>query len=970
MIVGTRKEVSSSSPTHKRVLASLEKTPPDPSKMSAPTTTKASPATAPRHHAAPTNGTLVKSSFTTPRKGTSGTSESPKSDTQEKKKKVTIAKYVEFEGDGDYENAEGDHEGHEEGYEGDQEAYEDEEGDDEAWEGHEQYSDEDYESEESEGWNVFDPWFLWNDLDGSRMAANFKRFHALNRDMAPERLRKKINPCPYDVPYVIKKEASCPMLFEDFLELPDNIREKIWEYALPQESRVLVIYQHSGAYVKCAGPDVFATQGFGGRRPVLLRVNHEAREIAKRFYKLAFGAVDGKPKYFNFALDALHLWGVDHDFVDRMPFIKDDLGKVQKLAIHGAGLLGDEDQYARLQHLTSLKILLIEKPSDRVDIMVRDDFHNKFNHATKQLFAELSIRRAQATTSSSTELENENHDYDMQIEGVETGWATSATISEHTLEAATSGGIVDEMPDVETLIDHQAIADMSTDVDMLIDEAMTDISSADAFPVTPASLFKELITTELVIDFRTFMYTCTKTKKIVEGTGVSMADGQGGQSGLPDNINMGLDNDSDTMIAVPQTPEKAGTDGKPGAAAFANNKADGSSDILILDNQSSTPADSAIVLDDSEKAAFGVQKANSKKMERLVDFGLFVVVWEKAEDILEIAIMPSRWPKRVNKTKKFWKWNFAKRRADDIWGTGVYSNQVPHDYGHQFQPANEVPALPPSPRSAAARVEATKGLRARRLKEATENPHLCCACADRVNQAPNNNEPPVGPLQGSDGDYLAVGHLAPIEVKTAVNSINFNAANPNPTQYISPYTIPRTTNAYKTFSSTANNAATFPHRPASYQSPYALLASGHYTHTAPDPTRYVSPYGNPTAGITGGSFGVIRLGNAGRSGSMGGSSNGGNRGPIAGPIPTPRYTAKTANNTGGGKAYYVNFYSTAESGDRGEVAVTASSSTPHGAPDRTGLGGFANDGPGSARGSAHHDASALSDGDTTDDEIS
>lgn len=348
----------------------------------------------------------------------------------------------------------------------------------------------------------------------------------------------------------------------------------------------------------------------------------------------------------------------------------------------------------------------------------------------------------------------------------------------------------------------------------------------------------------------------------------------------------------------------------------------------------------------------------------------------------------------------------AKRRADDIWGTGVYSNQVPNYYGPQPSFTFEDPAPPLSPRAAAARAiaELNNPLAVRRLQEVA-NSSLCCTCSSRAPEASNNRTSPVGPLQGSDGDYLPVGHLAPAEVKTAVNAIIANAINPS--QYTSPYkspdttqniapqhaehlgggasrrTAPRTTqssafvggingntsrrmSSFTEFGFVATDHRGFPQPPAPYISPYASVASavsGTYTHDGPDPIRYVSPYGPPSASGAGGSFGVIRFGNHGGSGSAGDSSNGGNKGPIAGPIPTPRYTQKAMGNTGGGTAYYVS-HSAGEAGrDRGGLAPRASSNAPR--------GGFRQGGTGSGQGSIGRGSSLVPvDDDTdTDEEI-
>ena len=160
-----------------------------------------------------------------------------------------------------------------------------------------------------------------------------------------------------------------------------------------------------------------------------------------------------------------------------------------------------------------------------------------------------------------------------------------------------------------------------------------------------------------------------------------------------------------------------------------------------------------------------------------------------------------------------------------------------------------------------------------------------------------------------------------------------------------------------------NNQRGFSQPPAPYISPYASVASvvsGTYNLDGPDPIRYVSPYGPPYASGTGGSFGVIRLGNHGRSGSAGGSSNGDNRGPVAGLIPTPRYTPKAMGNTGGGTAYYVSKSSQEASRDRGGLAARDSSSAPR--------GGFAEVVAGSNQGSIGHGSTAFAADDDTDTE--
>ncbi|CZS97302.1 uncharacterized protein RAG0_06447 [Rhynchosporium agropyri] len=214
---------------------------------------------------------------------------------------------------------------------------------------------------------------------GIKLEAILKRYQDLNRDVAPSRLSEYQKRHPFTDPSVIVPEAICVTLLNDFNLLPPKIRQKIWEFALQEEQpRVVAITQHAGTYANTPSPDVYVSQSFGGI-PALLEVNQETRAVAKKDYKLILDVVDCRPQYFNYRIDALHLWAVDPGFVEKIPLIKQDLLKVRQLAIHGTGLLGDADLYERLRHFPNLVALLMEEPSKTIGKDAKMIFNTKID---------------------------------------------------------------------------------------------------------------------------------------------------------------------------------------------------------------------------------------------------------------------------------------------------------------------------------------------------------------------------------------------------------------------------------------------------------------------------------------------------------------------------------------------------------------------------------------------------------------
>ncbi|PVH74414.1 hypothetical protein DL98DRAFT_594139 [Cadophora sp. DSE1049] len=691
-------------------------------------------------------------------------------------------------------------------------------------------------------------------------------------------------------------------------------------FALP-ESCAIAIYQNGGDYVKTGTPDVYTMKAFG-KRPVHLRVTHESRQVALKYYKLSFGAVDGKPKYFDFNFDALHLWGVDPDFLDKMPYIKDDLAKVQNLAIHGTSLIADKDHFARLRHFTSLKKLLVEKPYYKYDSSEKDKFYKMIELAASELVTQNTAKPVQAATSVAAESKGGNQDVvtsannpledsvmedvDVQTDhAVETGSAMKGASTEETQVHGTTApnGVVKAMPEVGTMID-QALADMSVDVDMMIDEDMADISSVDAIHVQPANTIKELVITELILNFQTMTYTSSVTKVPVKETDVTMADEEGGGS--------------------------------------------------------LTATGSAMEIDSPEQA---VVKAPAAIVDHVSYFGSLVVVYKTSEDILEVVMNPSQWPERIDKENKHWKWTKDKPRDRSLWLTGPHSLVFDYDYPNTAPVDLQVPAPPlANPLAQPAIVRPAPIRPEKALPQAPPKAPANKSSSETPRQASAHIMPPASPMQVAVKDSLPVISPESAERKGAVDAILANPLGPNPFSPrhdsaklmatidalvanplpINPYSLRQASvntiseasliqvSANKSLPTKSPASAEleaaddtiivkplplkpynsgYPNSgytgsPRQYASAYGATGFG---NTAGRPFEYISPYLPSTTNAVGAKFGILRFATAGAAGSVGGSSAGGptmSAGPIAGPIPLPRYT-EVAKNKGGGAAYQV-----------------------------------------------------------------
>ncbi|KAH9221205.1 hypothetical protein DL95DRAFT_475435 [Leptodontidium sp. 2 PMI_412] len=786
--------------------------------------------------------TPKKSSMATTKKGKTGTSHVSKSG-KKSTKKVTISEKVEYEGE--YEDYE---EGYEEGY--DEDYYED-------WDGYEDeyeyadYDEEEWVSEDSEGWNMPRPW-LFPDPDGSKMVANFKRFHAINRDIAPHRLKKMINCNPYQEPYVLRPEAKCESLFKHFSKLKSKLRKLIWEFALPEECRVVAIYQHAGEYANTDEPDTFAIQSYG-KLPTLLRVNHESRKVAKHFYTLAFNAVSGRPQYFDFRLDALHLWGVNPEFVEKLPYIKGDLAKVQNLAVHGAGLLSDADQYPRLRHFTNLKTLLVEKPYENVNQAIATAFYEKIENGIGRLFDDVienlhcdavvkpvKSRSGDAKSkkltkgldtadSSSKKPVDDPMDVDKQVEPATEAPSApdkSSKTAEWADAHAVASGVVESMPEIDTLID-QAIADMS-DVDMLIDESIAEPPFADAIHVQP--------------------------------------------------------NDTADVPMTLETPAKVDTPPVP-VASTTEDKQTEAVDVPITEISGEKSTVSAGPAKELESREIPVVKQRTVVIGGVEYTGAITILYKKAEDILEIVIDSSQWPERVDKENKHWKWYMPMFRPRWVNGSRLlnsyyrYMDSVPTGPLPVNEPASSsseaIAADEPSSSSSQsvaadeAASSSSQSVVADHDTSLTGKPLHAPIAAAISGTTPTSIKP--GPVMGvfrlpAPEEQKYVSPYPPTEPAKAVPKIpaGFFAAQTTP--YISPY-LPKNPAAVVTKLPAGSVAAkpTMSVSPNPPKEPAKVIRKLPAGLTAQKKTLYISPYapisssGNKdevdlgdTGGITGG----------------------------------------------------------------------------------------------------------------------
>jgi len=160
--------------------------------------------------------------------------------------------------------------------------------------------------------------------------------------------------------------------FTLFSKLPQELRDEIWEFALPAP-RVLKVFK--------ASPLLVGHQGFTSRYGIdtyklptqLLHVSREARQVALQRYQLSFtGLIYGGPIYFDYERDcllfmqysALQWFRADHDFCH---FHAPPPAAVREWQdrIHNVGVMGEFfeslDQTFLLQ-CPLLKKLIVQTP--------------------------------------------------------------------------------------------------------------------------------------------------------------------------------------------------------------------------------------------------------------------------------------------------------------------------------------------------------------------------------------------------------------------------------------------------------------------------------------------------------------------------------------------------------------------------------------------------------------------------------
>jgi len=147
--------------------------------------------------------------------------------------------------------------------------------------------------------------------------------------------------------------------FPLFQFLPAELRQKIWEYALPGR-RTISITLEGEKYV-------LRERGVISRPPVLLSVNQEAREVALRTYDLILRSVSKNGFYFDFAKDILHISACYPRWADDLAKKTEELGKVQHLAIFGKSVTRPPSRLhllIRLMPFPHLKTLFLGNSGD------------------------------------------------------------------------------------------------------------------------------------------------------------------------------------------------------------------------------------------------------------------------------------------------------------------------------------------------------------------------------------------------------------------------------------------------------------------------------------------------------------------------------------------------------------------------------------------------------------------------------
>ena len=126
----------------------------------------------------------------------------------------------------------------------------------------------------------------------------------------------------------------------------------IWERSL--QPRVLTIDNVAGFYSLRSDYEITA------KHPAILRVSKEARAAGLKHYKPCFSSLNGRPTYFNFSKDIIHInFEPFHDFSP--PEFKEEFKEVRYLVYSGL-LMGYEcmvNNPNQLRHFNQLKVYVV-----------------------------------------------------------------------------------------------------------------------------------------------------------------------------------------------------------------------------------------------------------------------------------------------------------------------------------------------------------------------------------------------------------------------------------------------------------------------------------------------------------------------------------------------------------------------------------------------------------------------------------
>jgi len=196
-----------------------------------------------------------------------------------------------------------------------------------------------------------------------------------------------------------------------FPELPPELRNKIWKLSMPGPRIVRIKHDPRDMYaVELNEIDLAAgrnpwwrAKAIAGPVPALLHVNREARSFVRQHYKLFFhNQTQGRPIYFNAALDTLFLGGADLNRAfygrkmesymtipeDEMKHMYDTENQVRLLAL-SSGLLWSYEAHVRvLSRFTKLdEVIVLEAPSSYRDShrVVKQDIEQRWAQAGSKI---------------------------------------------------------------------------------------------------------------------------------------------------------------------------------------------------------------------------------------------------------------------------------------------------------------------------------------------------------------------------------------------------------------------------------------------------------------------------------------------------------------------------------------------------------------------------------------------------------